>query len=854
MEIKIDRVKLSKVQRFLWDLSEKAVFDKFEFTESLSSQGSIIQINANRTDAHLLLARRCFTLLLDEPRQETNALCEYAWINIFYHLYCLDHADSLEFFEKEDLVDDIVNLLQSADCIERHLTREFFSSGAWLSEQIELKTIQTWICESEATDKLQRKNSSWAKMVKSKGSSFALKGIATMVTRHWLCLRAWSAGVPFQWIDTYLDRVATDEAVDNEKSALDEGSNSDVELKQDETQDVNGATMETPMIIRDRVERAARWAEEEAGLTKNSLWYERLGKTYLYYEEVDLAKEAFSKSKFYPDCSWEASEGLAEAHALSGQLTSAIQEMEIVLAHLRAVERLTEDQKAGLVDCLVKFAEWQTQLKHTTDATEALREAIRLDEHYYQSHYRLLKILVDTKQEPEALNLLADMESHSAKDGILTQLGSMLLNFCRWGGENALSYFETVLEVVAQHEMSHTIVLNLESALKFAQESQLVSHEIDLLLCRGVALARHSKGGDSLELALDQWARCFSLGFHHNENSENEYSAYLAARYVFNCHFSKARSGQGADCDFESHETKIKGLLESTVITPPPYSARKLRLMLGSFYTLSGKREVAQNLLLNDMKIASGLLSDDDPENDDMGYGGIANILMHTGDDLNAMTAWSLYGPSIRYKQDDNNGSEQLLQLEPPSAVSPPANESPSDASTPGDPLPSEASNGEEQPPIKAPPADEPPTARTVLQEVSPTNEEQAERSPFSCDGRCGKLLTYADSLWFCKVCDDVQFEDECMQKLHQGTLARYVCSPDHEWLRVPSWTDEYRATGKGHVRMGGDLQDGKRVGGQIVPIEEWLGMIREKWGIEKPTKVEQPKESEQEDASEELA
>ena len=84
-------------------------------------------------------------------------------------------------------------------------------------------------------------------------------------------------------------------------------------------------------------------------------------------------------------------------------------------------------------------------------------------------------------------------------------------------------------------------------------------------------------------------------------------------------------------------------------------------------------------------------------------------------------------------------------------------------------------------------------------------------------------------------MCDDIQFEDECFKKLKEGTLTRFVCSPDHDWLRVPSWTEEYRATGKGRVRVRGELQNGKRVGGEIVEVEKWLDMIREKWGIEKP-------------------
>lgn len=42
MTIRIDGVKLSKVQRFLWDLSEKVVLDKFTFTDSLTDSGYVL--------------------------------------------------------------------------------------------------------------------------------------------------------------------------------------------------------------------------------------------------------------------------------------------------------------------------------------------------------------------------------------------------------------------------------------------------------------------------------------------------------------------------------------------------------------------------------------------------------------------------------------------------------------------------------------------------------------------------------------------------------------------------------------------------------------------------------------------
>ena len=68
MDIKISNVQISKVQRFFWDLSERAVLHKFEFTKPLTDAGSATTIKANTVESHLTIIKRCFEVLLDEPR------------------------------------------------------------------------------------------------------------------------------------------------------------------------------------------------------------------------------------------------------------------------------------------------------------------------------------------------------------------------------------------------------------------------------------------------------------------------------------------------------------------------------------------------------------------------------------------------------------------------------------------------------------------------------------------------------------------------------------------------------------------------------------------------------------------
>ena len=109
-----------------------------------------------------------------------------------------------------------------------------------------------------------------------------------------------------------------------------------------------------------------------------------------------------------------------------------------------------------------------------------------------------------------------------------------------------------------------------------------------------------------------------------------------------------------------------------------------------------------------------------------------------------------------------------------------------------------------------------------------------ARRKACHFHGRCNKPFKYDNNCWFCTVCDDVEFDDQCLEKLKAGKLAHRVCNPDHEWLRAPCWVDELPLVRKGLVNVGGELKDGKRIRGYAVPIYDWLDMLRDKWFVDK--------------------
>ena len=635
MTIKVDGVKLSKVQRFLWDLSERVVLDKFTFTSSLTDLAQHVTIHANKTDAHLTIARRCFDLLLDEHKDETEAIDRYAPMKVMWHLKMLIddvNEDLLQMVEREEIVDGLVSLLQYPEYLEKHLTLEFLSDGSWLSDY-ELDAIHAWLLDSDARGKLDRKRRKWLTQVIIDDKPLVLKDIATTIARQWLCNRYWVADAPFRWLNAFLDLRA--------KAARDRTANEDP--------DAESYNEPTDMSIHACILRATEWVESELEITKDSLWYERVGDTYSCYGETEHSIEVFLKAKELLNDSWKVSESLANAYATNEKLDLALHEMESVLSHLRGKEELTADETNDLVQNLIQAAQWQ--VGNTTGSIEKLREAIGLDNNNYHSHYELLKVFIQTGQESEALKFLQDMDTNSAKDGNITQLEAMLVGFPQW--DDPLICFEKVFHVVREQDMFQTVLKIMERALTSARETEANASLSDLLLCQGVALARYSSEEKRHEAALKHWTESYLLGFECGQ----DYTARSAARYAFNVYFSETRSDR--DAARESETTLVERVEKLTSSTSSPYYAPGLRLRLGSYYSMLGRQEAAQKLLVNDMRNGMDLLADDDPENDWMGYSAIAEIAMHTGDDLNALSAWSLYGPYERRKEYNAKGSNE---------------------------------------------------------------------------------------------------------------------------------------------------------------------------------------------------
>ncbi|KAI9686798.1 MAG: hypothetical protein M1822_002858 [Bathelium mastoideum] len=806
MTIRFENVRLSQARRFVWKLNEKMTFDGLDFNAPNIEEEARTMIDANPADAYLTLTRRCLAILLDN--QKNDALGRYAILYLPNHLQELREQVDISLEEKIEIVDDLISVLQSPDRIDRDLSDEYLKSRAWHNVEV----FHAWLTDSEATKTLKRRDRDWLSSVVSGNRMLILENIATMIARHWLCRTTWSPEDVYEWINEFLDRAQADQTRPQGPEIGQSGEatkNSAENFRGVETEDAESDSSrkssgeKESLNPTERIQRALEWAEQKADITgKNSLWYERVGGTYLSAGIYDLSKESFLEAKSLPNPSWRTFEGLAKAHSKSDKdKVLALQEMEIALATLGAKQELTKDERASLVVNLRMAAAWQCDLGNNADAIHKLREAIKFDSRTYQSHDMLLRLYVRTERQPEALDFLKHLGNQPAsnEEG-LTDLGSMFLEYSSW--YRPLSFFRAIFQAVQDDHWSATILETLENTLQVLKKQKADDEIVKLLLCHGVALARYGTTEKGLETAVSQWTKCYKLGIKSADLSAAE-SGRRAVDFIFNYHFTNARATLDATDDLQIHSAKLEDLMndidalskDNNPVTL--LNVDGLRFAHGSFYRLAGDKEKAKMLLLDQMKSGLDLLSDDDPENDSWGYSHVANVLAHAGDDLNALSAWSLRGPSERYTKGgeamrDGSASESQEQF---------------------------VNTGNHSHGLLA------------------TEHAEAEYLGLSCDGQCGIRLTWSDSLWFCKVCEDVQFEDSCFTKLKKGTLQRFVCSADHDFLRVPSWRDEFRATGKDHVRVGGEFIDGQRVGGEVVHVNTWLDSIRKQWSIEKPAK-----------------
>ncbi|KAL9618543.1 MAG: hypothetical protein Q9160_006727 [Pyrenula sp. 1 TL-2023] len=632
MTITVQNTKLSKAHQFFWDLCEKITFKEWPFSNFALDAGARTRITNNGTEANLTLTRRCFELLGDDPKENIKILSQYALRNLLEHLRIMRRSvdqGKIKPMEREEIGAKLIDLLQSANRIEKHLDIAGFDSDfrVWLDEDLGLQTIQQWLGDYFAKQTFIWHEHSWPSAVVTGEKTMALGHVANMIARRWLCHWEWSAPLLYEWIEKFLDLKASEE----KKAPMGDESRVAPVNKSDLGENVTiitlaRAKLRGPSSYQTRILRAAGWAEKELKISgKSSLWHERIGLTYLRYNRMEAAKASFLTAKTLPDCSWRVSWGLVKVYAIEDKVAMAAKEHEIVLE---------EDPRSG------SYSSRTLRLR-----LECFMKPFKLIRTITKIIISFFRLFVETDQISETLEFLERMRLSSEKDQTYSLLESMLLEVS--SKRNAL--FEAIFAATQDSGICADILGAIGRMLEVAENKKKKPNLIGLLLYHGVALARYRTSNGSIESALLKWRKCCELDLGSTCASMPDL-VDLAARNIFNTYFSRLRSTTATRGDFEIYVTELNHLAERMRASWAPVG-NAFRLSIGAFYTAMDKQDAAQQLLLSEMESTINTLYSSSSEHYVPHVATIANILMHAGDDLNALSAWSLLGPPDRYPE-----------------------------------------------------------------------------------------------------------------------------------------------------------------------------------------------------------
>jgi tetratricopeptide (TPR) repeat protein len=498
----------------------------------------------------------------------------------------------------------------------------------------------------------------------------------------------------------------------------------------------------------------------------------QLGYAQSLYNNNEDAIEAFENAKACGHPTWRSSVELAKAYAVNDKLQAA-EELELAVESLRSEYKTDDSKKTELIRVLKLAMNWRIELKQPEKATMLFMEMIQYDTQEHESASKLLFFLAETETVSEILNFLNQMEQQQQQQQQQQQPleGKKLTQLARMLLFTSVGKFDWFEPIM----FAIRDTPNFSNVLQHMQMASDYAEGDKNVVALAKLLFYHGKvlahhRRDNVDVALQLWEKALSQAMSSSdEGLVEDIGACIVTHYI-----NKTYSARDAGSNSESH---LKALEQLTAKLPDSWMQEKIGLVgMASYYVAIKMPKAARSILSNAMKGYISLLSDEIPENDEWAYLHISNCCMRTGDDSNALSA--LY-----------------LMAYPPSSDN-----------------------------MKG----------YVSEDNSLQSEDKAPGSlSWSCDGTCGNDEMYSD-FWVCTVCPcQLSFEPSCFEKLKKGLLRKFVCSPDHHFIYVPSWQDEYRKVKPGKVAVGGHIVDGQRVDGEVVTVDKWLEDLKEVWKID---------------------
>ncbi|KAK4165325.1 hypothetical protein QBC43DRAFT_315721 [Cladorrhinum sp. PSN259] len=636
LELKITNADVATVQRFLWDLTRFSTLENFGFANNGPNSQSISlkqPIGVNNIDAHLAIVK-CAVKFLQGPqdsRSERAGPYLVDWLPD--HLDVLRYATGLDSVGEADMREISQCVLELFEDPRLFRTHWHFFKGfpSFITLDI-INSYWNWLHDEAASRGFNRKQREWIRTTLKPRQKYRLVfSLVKTVADIWL--RS-SEGLPheaFTWVRKYLFLL------DKRKSAY--------------------ALLPRDDIIT-QITTAEKWCKLKLGVSRDSLWYERLGETFSWAERYSQAASCYRKAVQYGKPSWDLYKKLADVLRLDYLLLGACATLQ------QATETYHDSDKVTAIDkslVLRDIAGVYLLLGQPTKGEEYYRRTLELHQFDSEAWCALICVQIALGKEDEVkATILSTLKKKQSIDGgydeELSLLGSAIVLYCE--GENEpwwYKLFWRMLSLAATSDSCAILLKDMSVGIDRAKADSHHSSHCMLLVCKGsVHFFRGGCGRDpeQTSLALKCWedARGIARRTIPTEGWElgNIYSKafWFLGLYYFDLAMENRRSvsSEKSEADVNGSPRaaanpvgKLQSLVREHEQVVGGLSSAKS--YLASFHALQDDFESAKAVFAADMAKASNTLSDGYNDNDRPALAQLVTIFMNTGEFENAYVA-----------------------------------------------------------------------------------------------------------------------------------------------------------------------------------------------------------------------
>ncbi|KAE8376136.1 hypothetical protein BDV26DRAFT_294367 [Aspergillus bertholletiae] len=652
---------------------------------------SHVPVGVNYLDAKAHVLKTFLKLFTDKEfvkkADDSERMLRHAAENWIHHLVTTSASDC-SFDDRRDIAQMLLVAFRSEEAMT-----EWIGYRGWISTAANIRAVRQWWEDQEVLDSLTPDEREFISSTRDDPTT-TFKPLVMLCMKKWVAEGTWLASPVAAVVWNY-----------------------QCFLKGKEVDFVKTFDPTAEEIV-----EAAEFGDFE----KNAMWYRRCALVLRDRNYFDQALEYFSKAVELDPAMWLSKAGMAIVYSKKEEWQKAIDiDKEVMQAVSVQLESNPDDEelKGGLHTCLERLGESYKRLGDSEKQCEVYMRARTLKPSCNKCINVLLEHYGLTCNHKAVIDLLKGLADTPAPDEDFSMLTQSL-----W--DNPLEdthYFLFAADAALATDNLDFMVDSWRTAARAARKASktVTGAQLDLSLAR-----IYSEFLQDQAKAVKHWERIMNTYASSTDETVIGYSKLkasfeLAKRFL--CDAVEAGIGTaeaeeaGAKLERLKKQVKLNDASVLWMISSTP------TICLGIYYRLSGREDEARAQFKPSIQRGITILSDDDPENDILGFVDLYNALSSAGDTKNAI-AVAYHGAF-------------------------------------GDPKP-------------------------INPEYATASEDPDDEDSnwLTCDGPCRRGLPSLDNYYQCSICLDTGFCPSCFELLEQGTMGINRCSPKHakDMMYVP--------------------------------------------------------------------